>query len=91
MRASMKKEDREAHLRARLMSKEKIMMEGGEQSLSHTPEDLARIKIALDKLRKGSYGACIDCGAEIPRERLDIFPEAERCAFCQTQHESRLN
>lgn len=87
----MKKEDIEAHLLSRLENKERILMDGGEQALSHTPEDLARIKTALDKLRKGSYGACIDCGAEIPKERLEIYPEAERCAFCQTKHESRIN
>lgn len=87
----MDKTKTEEHLRARLANKEQILKEGGEQSLSHSPEDLIRIERALKRLRTNSYGACIDCGKEIDRKRLEAIPEAERCTDCQDSYEKGLN
>lgn len=30
---------------------------------------------------------CIDCGAQIPKQRLAIFPFAQRCVQCQSDYE----
>ena len=38
---------------------------------------------ALERLDAGTYGRCVDCGAELPDERLDARPEAARCMSCQ--------
>lgn len=73
----------------RMRHKEKIMFEGGQQALSHSEEDITRIKDALTRLRTGSYGACIDCGKDISKERLGIIPEAERCTPCQAMFEGK--
>jgi RNA polymerase-binding transcription factor DksA len=35
---------------------------------------------ALQRMRDGEYGRCIDCDREIPIERLRAVPWAERCA-----------
>ena len=32
----------------------------------------------------GTYGICVDCGAEIPAGRLQAIPDAERCVSCQS-------
>lgn len=72
----------------RMDHKNKILREGGEQALSHSANDVTRISLALERLRTGSYGACIDCGADINQERLEIIPEAERCTPCQTTFEN---
>ena len=72
----------------RMEHKKKILIEGGEQALSHSDDDITRIKDALERLRTGSYGACIDCGTEITEDRLKIIPEAERCTPCQTAFEN---
>src|SRR5262245_11570622 len=46
-------------------------------------EELRQIQSALERIATGDYGICIRCGAEIPRERLDVYPTAERCLSCQ--------
>jgi len=43
---------------------------------------LKDINIALEKIKKGKYGICEKCKKEISKERLEIFPEARRCAKC---------
>ena len=47
-----------------------------------------RVQAALARLDTGTYGKCIDCEAELPDERLDARPEAERCVRCQQRAES---
>jgi RNA polymerase-binding transcription factor DksA len=81
----------EKTLQTRLRRKREILEEGGQQSLSHSDEDLLRIERAIDRLRTGSYGCCIDCGCEIPKERLEAIPEAERCTLHQEEFEKKLN
>lgn len=44
--------------------------------------DAAQLRIAT-----GSYGVCIDCGAEVAAERLRAFPTAKRCQPCQRNYE----
>lgn len=43
----------------------------------------ARLRAALDALEAGTYGVCVDCGAEIPEGRLRALPDAVRCVPCQ--------
>ena len=50
---------------------------------------LAEIEGALGRLADGSYGECIDCGAEIPYARLAAYPAAIRCVACQSRLEAR--
>ncbi len=45
------------------------------------------IKAALARMRSGHYGICTDCGAQIPRARLQAYPTAKRCEPCQRKHE----
>lgn len=44
---------------------------------------------ALDRAVTGSYGLCEDCGARIPNERLEVWPEATRCVDCQRSSDLR--
>ena len=48
-----------------------------------------RVREALSRLDAGSYGKCVDCGRELPDERLEARPEAERCVDCQQKAEAR--
>lgn len=48
-----------------------------------------RVRAALARIEAGNYGKCVDCGRELPDERLDARPEAERCVDCQQRVESR--
>jgi DnaK suppressor protein len=42
---------------------------------------------ALARMDEGSYGACVDCGQQIPEDRLAFRPEAARCLACQEKFE----
>ena len=40
---------------------------------------LARIDGALQRIEAGTNGRCVNCGKEIPVERLEAIPYAEYC------------
>lgn len=42
-----------------------------------------RIRNALVRLEKGTYGMCDDCGERIGEARLLVLPFASRCKSCQ--------
>ena len=50
-------------------------------------EMLRNIDAALARISEGTYGACDDCGREIPAERLQALPFSTRCAACAQMHE----
>lgn len=45
---------------------------------------LSQIRDAIERLDRGTYGTCSECGGTIPFERLYVFPEAPECASCVT-------
>ncbi|MBO9513612.1 MAG: TraR/DksA family transcriptional regulator [Variovorax sp.] len=49
--------------------------------------ELRQIAAAKERMRQGRYGLCIDCGAPIPRARLEVQPASERCVPCQEAFE----
>jgi DnaK suppressor protein len=54
--------------------------------LEHALEEkLQNINLALKKIEKGIYGACENCGEEIPLGRLETKPEAKNCVACKTK------
>lgn len=50
---------------------------------------LQRLEVtdALQRVERGTYGTCADCGAPIPAGRLDARPEAARCVTCQSKRD----
>ena len=45
------------------------------------------IEAALQRIRNGEYGVCIDCGDAVTFPRLMAYPTAKRCIVCQEQRE----
>ena len=45
------------------------------------------IDAALRRMDVGVFGECVDCGFEIPFERLEAMPFAIRCEEDATRHE----
>jgi len=43
---------------------------------------LRDISFALEKIEKGTYGKCENCGKNIDEERLKVLPEARECGKC---------
>jgi RNA polymerase-binding transcription factor DksA len=46
------------------------------------------VAAALERLRRGSYGRCENCGCEIVRERLDALPYVRHCTPCASKLQS---
>jgi RNA polymerase-binding transcription factor DksA len=50
-------------------------------------EELRDIEDANERIALGSYGECVDCGIDIPLQRLQAQPAARRCITCQESFE----
>jgi DnaK suppressor protein len=46
-----------------------------------------QILSALERIKKGSFGECIECGEMISARRLFARPSASHCLECQNQKE----
>ncbi len=49
--------------------------------------ELARIDLALERMRAGQYGVCDGCDSNIPLARLQALPYATLCINCQREAE----
>ncbi|HEY5569603.1 MAG TPA: TraR/DksA C4-type zinc finger protein [Gammaproteobacteria bacterium] len=52
-------------------------------------EEIRDIEAALSRMAHGVYGVCVDCAAQIDRERLHYAPSAARCVPCQQRYEQK--
>ena len=50
-------------------------------------ERVHRLQAALDRLRDGEYGTCVECGEDIAPARLRALPEVQTCVRCQDRIE----
>lgn len=65
-----------------------------DRELDYTLEEnveraLAEIDAALRRIENGTYGTCVNCGRQIPPERLDAIPWATLCIDCKRKDERR--
>ena len=50
--------------------------------------ELRQIAEARERMDLGTYGTCVDCGADIPLARLEVLPFSSRCVSCQEAYEA---
>ncbi len=50
-------------------------------------ERVQRLRAALERLREGEYGICVECGESIAPARLRVMPEVQTCVRCQDRLE----
>jgi RNA polymerase-binding transcription factor DksA len=50
---------------------------------------LKLIDAALERLNKGEFGSCDECGKPIPDKRLNVVPWATHCVPCQDRMDNR--
>lgn len=97
--------NQDAELRARLAEEESATSntfvagtEGGQATeaddevialLQREQGELKSVAEALERLDKGDYGLCVECGDAIGPERLAVLPEAALCVGCQDMAEHR--
>jgi len=48
---------------------------------------LDKIESALERVEDGTYGACEECGAKIPKTRLNAIPYATMSVKCASEYE----
>ncbi len=63
-----------------------------DREIDHTLEEhdervLEAIDAALGRTEDGTYGKCVNCGAQIPEERLEAMPWATLCIECKRLEE----
>jgi len=60
-------------------------------SLSNTDREVLQlVDEALQRIRRGAYGVCVECGAELNKKRLEAVPWSRYCVSCQDKKEKGL-
>jgi RNA polymerase-binding protein DksA len=57
------------------------------ERLNRHIQGLRDIEAALQRIKEGTYGVCIDCGDDVGFTRLQAYPTAKRCIVCQEKRE----
>jgi len=52
-------------------------------------EEVAKISAALQRMDKGEFGNCMECGSDIGAARLAAYPYANECIDCARLDEYR--
>jgi RNA polymerase-binding protein DksA len=50
-------------------------------------DELVEIRDAVDRMHRGVYGMCENCGQSISLQRLRTLPAARNCIGCQSERE----
>lgn len=61
----------------------------GNAAVARDLTELRAIEAARMRMEQGTYGECVECGFDIPFERMEAQPAAERCAPCQEEYEKK--
>lgn len=54
-----------------------------EAEIKDSQKRLVELSLALETLKKGTYGVCQRCNKDIPQARLELVPEAKYCIECK--------
>ena len=57
---------------------------------SNERQTLQMVEAALNRIREGTFGECINCGNEINPKRLEAVPWTRYCIECQEKLEQGL-
>jgi DnaK suppressor protein len=49
---------------------------------------LSQVRLALERLREGTFGECLHCGKAIGEKRLEALPSTPYCIECQEKIET---
>jgi len=71
------------------MASETFELEKERALQENTEAMLGRVRTALEKIERGTYGICDACGQEIAKERLLALPHATLCVLDQSRMETR--
>jgi RNA polymerase-binding protein DksA len=60
-----------------------------EAIIADAEQQWEKIENAFDRLSRGTYGRCSQCGGDINLDRLKVIPAAEYCIECQGNLEKK--
>jgi DnaK suppressor protein len=63
------------------------MVELENDQIGRIIDDIRGTEAAIERIARGEFGRCIDCGEPIARARLDANPSVSRCVPCQSASE----
>lgn len=67
-----------------------VMEQEKDLALRQNLEDRLRdIEQALDRMERGTYGICENCGRPIAPERLEVLPSARLCIECRAREDQQ--
>ncbi len=66
-----------------------LLGEVDQAEMTRDMNELREYEAALERLKAGTYGECVDCGEPVRVERLEASPAAARCINCQTAWETQ--
>jgi DnaK suppressor protein len=64
-----------------------LLIEMHNQLNTRNAQKILQIDDALERINKKTYGACEDCGEDIPEKRLLFNPYAPTCVDCAEDRE----
>lgn len=53
-------------------------------------QTLTLVDEALDRIKNGTYGTCVECQDEVQPKRLEAVPWARHCIECQAKQDQGL-
>lgn len=60
-----------------------LALERNEEEIYHAVND------ALMRIEEGTFSRCVECGAQVPKARLDAIPYTAYCVECERSFEGR--
>jgi len=69
---------------------ESVEREFGSLAATNARAHLHDVSEALERIKKGDFGLCRECGKPIPIKRLKALPFAHHCVECQQALEDDL-
>jgi len=73
------------------MTQEAARRDVAVQILDRESSLVRHLRLAIDRIKDGSYGICLQCEEEIAPRRLKAIPWAELCIRCQEQAETSVS
>lgn len=57
---------------------------------NHERDILALVDEAMERIKSGDFGSCVNCQQEMQQRRLEAVPWARHCVECQEKQEQGL-
>ena len=88
------KDGREADEEATQDIADKAVNSYTKEFLFHQSDENRRVLVliseALERMKAGTYGLCVECEEEVQQKRLDAVPWARHCIACQEKQDQGI-